>query len=177
MDRRSPALHGLACFGATLRTVHPNAQLIEDFYAAFARRDWAGMAACYHPEVHFSDAVFDLHGADAGMMWRMLCTNGRDLTLEVTDIAADAQAGQAHWEARYTFSATGRKVLNRIDARFEFRDGLIVRHVDGFDFWAWSRQALGLPGLLLGWSGVLKAKVRARAAKSLAGFKAKAAVG
>jgi ketosteroid isomerase-like protein len=153
--------------------MHPHAELIARFYAAFAQRDWAGMAACYHPEVHFSDEVFDLHGADAGMMWRMLCTSGRDLQIETSRVAADGQGGTAHWDARYTFSATGRKVLNRIDARFEFRDGQIVRHVDRFDFWAWARQALGLPGWLLGWSGALRGKVQARAARSLADFKAK----
>lgn len=156
---------------------HPHAQLIERFYAAFARRDWAGMAACYHPEVHFSDEVFDLHGADAGMMWRMLVTNGRDLTLDASGIEADDRTGRAHWDARYTFSASGRKVLNRIDARFEFRDGLIVRHVDRFDFWTWARQALGLPGLLLGWSGFLKDKVRAKAAAGLAAFQQKVQAG
>lgn len=95
------------------------------------------------------------------------------LTLEVSGIGADDTRGRAHWDARYTFSATGRKVLNRIDAAFEFRDGRIVRHVDRFDFWRWSRQALGLPGLLLGWSAALREKVRARAAKGLADFKAR----
>jgi ketosteroid isomerase-like protein len=157
--------------------MHPNAALIERFYAAFGRRDWAAMAACYHPEGHFTDEVFDLHGADAGWMWRMLCTSGRDLAIEASGIAADDQAGRAHWDARYTFGATGRRVLNRIDASFEFRDGLIVRHVDRFAFWTWSRQALGLPGLLLGWTGALKGKVQARAAKSLADFKGKAQAG
>ena len=153
--------------------MHPHAALIERFYASFAKRDWAGMAACYHPDVHFSDEAFDLHGADAGMMWRMLLTNGKDLTLEYSGIEADDRTGRAHWDARYTFGATGRKVLNRIDASFEFRDGLIVRHVDRFDFWRWSRQALGTPGLLLGWSGFLKDKVRAKAAAGLAAFKQK----
>lgn len=150
--------------------MHPHAELIQRFYAAFARRDAAAMAACYAPDVHFSDEAFDLHGADAGTMWRMLCTNGRDLVLEWRDVVADAREGRAHWEARYTFGATGRRVHNRIDAHFEFRDGLIVRHVDRFDFWRWSRQALGLPGVLLGWSPWLRAKVRAQAAKSLAAF-------
>lgn len=157
--------------------MHPNAALIERFYAAFARRDWAGMAECYHPEVHFSDEAFDLYGADAALMWRMLVTSGRDLALEYSGIEADDRTGRAHWDARYTFSATGRKVLNRIDASFEFRDGLIIRHVDRFDFWTWSRQALGAPGLLLGWSGFLKAKVRAKAAVGLATFKQKLAAG
>ena len=85
----------------------------------------------------------------------------------------DRHGGRAHWDARYTFSGTGRKVLNRIDARFEFRDGLIVRHVDNFDFWRWARQALGVPGWLLGGSSFLRHKVQARAAASLAAFVAK----
>ena len=48
-----------------------NTELIDGFYAAFARRDWRAMAACYHPRVHFSDEVFDLHGADAGVRGRV----------------------------------------------------------------------------------------------------------
>lgn len=154
--------------------MHPHAELIERFYAAFARRDWSAMAACYHPEVHFTDEVFDLHGADASLMWRMLCTSGRDLQVSASGVSADGAAGRAHWDARYTFSATGRRVLNRIDAEFGFRDGLIVRHVDRFDFWRWSRQALGLPGWLLGWSRSLRDKVRARAAANLKAFRAQA---
>lgn len=153
--------------------MHPNASLIETFYSAFARRDWSTMASCYHPDVHFSDEVFDLRGPDATMMWRMLCTTGRDLELEFRDVQADAETGSAHWDARYTFSATGRKVHNRIDASFRFRDELIVRHVDRFDFWAWSRQALGVPGWLLGWSPTLRGKVREQAARSLGAFAAK----
>jgi ketosteroid isomerase-like protein len=157
--------------------MHPNAVLIDRFYKAFALRDWAAMARCYHPQVHFSDEVFDLRGGDAAMMWRMLCTTGRDLRLVHRDVAADDRAGRAHWTADYTFSATGRRVHNEIDAAFTFQDGLIVRHVDRFDFWKWSRQALGTPGLLLGWSGLLRGKVGAQAAKSLAAFAARAGGG
>jgi ketosteroid isomerase-like protein len=146
--------------------------LIERFYAAFARRDWRGMAACYRPDVHFSDEVFDLHGADAGAMWHMLAERGTDLTLQWRDVREHPDGSvSAHWDAHYTFSATGRKVHNAIDARFEFRDGLVIRHVDRFDFWRWSRQALGAPGWLLGWTPLLRGKVRAQAAKGLAAFK------
>ena len=149
---------------------HPHAALIGRFYDAFARRDWQAMAACYHSDVHFTDEVFDLHGADAMAMWRMLCTSGRELRIKAGGIAADDDQGQAHWDARYVFSATARPVLNRIDARFEFRDGLIARHVDRFDFWRWSRQALGLRGWLFGWTPLLRNKVRAKAAAGLADF-------
>ena len=145
--------------------------LISSFYQAFSRRDWAAMAACYHPAVHFTDPVFDLRGDQARLMWRMLCTRGKDLQIEFRDVAVENGRGRAHWDARYTFTATGRKVLNRIDAQFEFGDGLILRHVDQFDFALWSRQALGLPGLLLGWSVWMHAKVKAQAADGLAKFK------
>ena len=151
--------------------MHPNAELIRDFYTSFKNRDARGMAACYHPAVKFSDEVFlDLEGARATGMWRMLCERGKDLKIEFRDIKADDSLGSAHWEAWYTFSATGRLVHNKIDARFEFRDGKIIRHRDSFNFWAWASQALGLTGRLLGWSGFVKNRVRKQAAKSLASF-------
>ena len=84
---------------------------------------------------------------------------------------ADARGGKAHWEADYRFSATGRMVHNVIDGVFEFSEhGLITRHRDRFDFWAWSRQALGTPGWLLGWTPFLRQKVRAQAAANLQKF-------
>lgn len=151
--------------------MHPNAQLVHRFYSAFARRDAAEMVSCYDPAVHFSDPVFpDLKGAQAGAMWRMLCERGKDLRIEFRGIEADDRSGQAHWEAWYTFSATGRKVHNIIEARFEFREGKIIRHRDSFSFWRWARQALGPMGLLLGWSGMVKSRVRFQAAKGLEVF-------
>lgn len=154
--------------------MHPNEELIRTFYAAFGNRDARGMAACYHPDVVFSDEVFvDLEGSRATAMWQMLCERADDLKIEFRDIVADGSKGSAHWDAWYTFSATGRKVHNRIDARFEFRDGKIIRHRDRFDFWAWASQALGPMGRLLGWSSFVKNRVRATAAKNLASFQRK----
>ncbi|MEO0556987.1 MAG: nuclear transport factor 2 family protein [Bacteroidota bacterium] len=146
---------------------HPHADLITRFYEAFAQRDAKAMRACYHPEVHFQDEAFDLRGARAGAMWHMLCHRGKDLELTFSNVQANDTSGSAHWAADYTFSQTGRKVHNEIDAAFTFRDGLLYTHRDRFDFRRWSRQALGAPGLLLGWTPWLKAKVAAEAAKSL----------
>jgi ketosteroid isomerase-like protein len=151
--------------------MHPNAQLLTHFYSAFQRRDGDAMAACYHPDAEFSDEVFiGLRHGGVTSMWRMLCERGKDLTLEFRDIQADDRSGRAHWEAHYTFSTTGRKVHNIIDAEFEFRDGKILRHRDRFDFHRWSRQALGPMGLALGWTPFLKNKVRATARASLEKF-------
>jgi len=147
--------------------MHPNAQLIDRFYAAFARRDAAAMAACYAPDAMFRDPAFDLAAGEVGAMWAMLCARGKDLTLEWRDVRADDRTGSAHWEPRYTFSATGRPVHNVIDAEFTFRDGRIATHVDRFDLWRWSRMALGTKGVLLGWSPLVRNAVRRQARRGL----------
>ncbi len=104
-------------------------------------------------------------------MWHMLCESGTDLAVTFSrDIRADEAHGTAHWEATYTFSASGRKVHNIIDAEFDFSNGQIIRHRDRFDFWRWSRQALGSTGLLLGWTPFVRRKVRATAARRLEKF-------
>ena len=155
--------------------MHANAQLIERFYACFSARDGDGMAACYAPDAEFSDPVFPgLKGAEVGAMWRMLCARAADLQVSVSNVSADDAAGSAHWDASYTFSKTGRKVENRIDARFEFRDGRILRHVDSFDLWRWAGMALGSKGLLLGWLPRVQASIRAEARKGLDAFMRKA---
>jgi hypothetical protein len=145
---------------------------IERLYAAFAQLDGVAMQACYAPDATFQDEVFTLHGArEIGGMWRMLCdaTKSKPESRAAWKLrTSNITANSAHWDADYIFSATGRPVLNRIDAVFTFdATGLIQTHRDRFDFWAWSRQALGTPGLLLGWSPMLRNKVRATAGGNL----------
>lgn len=147
-----------------------NAALINRFYDAFARLDGDAMAACYAPDAHFHDPVFqDLNGDEVGSMWRMLAGRAKDLKIVHSDVQADADTGSAHWEADYTFS-TGRDVHNVIDASFTFENALIADHRDRFDLYAWSRQALGPVGLLLGWSPPVQGKIRAQAREGLDEF-------
>ncbi len=154
--------------------MHDNAALLTRFYTAFSERDGDAMAACYHPDAEFSDPVFpELKGKEPGAMWRMLTARADDLVVRFSGIEADDTAGKAHWEADYTFSATGRFVKNVIDAEFTFEDGLIRTHVDTFDFYRWSRMALGTTGLLLGWTPIVKNKVRGQAGAQLQKFIAK----
>jgi ketosteroid isomerase-like protein len=146
-----------------------NADLIERFYGAFGARDGAAMAACYVPDAVFSDPVFgELRGADPGRMWIMLTGRAQDLAITLESHEAGDAAGSAHWLADYTFAATGRRVHNDVMARFVFRDGLIAEHHDAFSFHQWSRQALGPAGLLLGWTPMLRNKVRGQALAGLA---------
>ena len=150
-----------------------NAALIERFYSAFARRDVETMLSCYRPDVVFCDPVFGtLSGSQARAMWRMLNARAVDLAVEFGEVAATGGGGSAHWEARYTYTATGRPVHNRIAASFEFRDGSIARHVDRFSLWRWAAMALGSQGALLGWLPPVRSAIRASAAKARAAYMA-----
>jgi hypothetical protein len=149
----------------------PADDLIERFYGAFAQCDGASMAGCYAPQGTFSDPVFvGLDAREAGGMWRMLTGQATDLRIELLEHSSDGERGSAHWRAHYTFSQTGRPVINDVRASFRFADGLIAEHVDNFDFYRWARQALGIQGLLLGWTPVLRSAVRSRARGSLEQF-------
>jgi ketosteroid isomerase-like protein len=153
--------------------VSANDELIERFYGAFAARDGAGMEACYAPDVTFSDPVFvGLRGPEAGAMWRMLTGRAKDLRVELLDRDANGDRGSARWRATYTYSQTGRPVVNDVRAELRFANGQIADHVDRFGFHRWARQALGAPGLLLGWTPMLRSTVRRRAREALDEFMA-----
>ena len=144
-------------------------QLIEEFYSGFAAHHPKTMASCYHQDILFRDPAFGiLKGRDVTDMWEMLVEkSGGKLHIEFSDVKADHKTGSARWIATYTFSKTGRNVVNKIQADFEFQDGLIIRHTDHFDIWEWSKQALGLPGYLLGWTGYFQQKIQKSALHSL----------
>lgn len=152
---------------------HRNA--IAAFYASFAERDGDAMAAHYAPDAHFRDPAFgDLTGEEAGDMWRMLTGRAADLQIALRAHDATGAAGSANWVATYTFAQTGRKVVNDIQARFRFADdGRFAEHLDDFSFHTWSRQALGTPGTLLGWTPILPALTRRKARDQLAAFRAR----
>lgn len=150
-----------------------NAEIITAFYEAFARHDAEQMVDCYHDEIQFTDPAFGtLKGDEAKDMWRMLIKRAKgSLKIQFENVTAKNERGSADWVAEYLFSQTGRNVINKIHAEFEFRDGKIIRHVDDFDVWKWSSQALGISGQLLGWSSFMKNKIQQRAKAGLREFR------
>ncbi len=100
-------------------------------------------------------------------MWEMLIKRGKDLELTFSNIEANVTTGSANWMATYTFSQTKRRVINHVKASFVFENSKITRHTDRFDFYSWSKQALGLSGLLLGWTGFMQKKVQRAALKKI----------
>lgn len=129
------------------------------------------MIACYHKEVFFYDPVFlSLEGVKVGAMWEMLLTSAKDLEVSYDRVEGADGYGSCEWTATYTFSPTGRKVNNKVRAHFFISDGKIAEHHDDFSLWKWSAQALGMKGLLLGWTSTLHQRVHQQARSSLEKF-------
>lgn len=151
-----------------------NAQIIEAFYEAFARGDAEAMNACYHDDIAFEDPAFGpLKGERAKAMWEMLLSSGASPKISFSDVQASGDTGSAKWVAEYAFGPQKRPVVNKIVASFVFADGKIIKHTDDFDLWKWSSQALGMPGKLLGWSPIIRNKVRKTVHERLDKFMAK----
>lgn len=149
-----------------------NKQIIEKFYSAFQQLDYKGMQSCYSDDIVFSDPVFLLlRGNEAKAMWEMLCKNARNFSLSFSDIELlDHEYATCNWTASYTFSRTGRKVVNKIKAFMRLKDGKIIEHSDGFRLSDWAAQALGWKGVLFGWTGFMKRGIQKNARRNLAYF-------
>lgn len=130
------------------------------------------MNDCYAEDIVFSDPVFMvLHGDEVRAMWEMLCTNAKDFSLTFSGIELlDEEYATCKWVATYTFSKTGRKVVNKIKAYMKFKDGKIIEHSDAFRLSTWIGQALGWKGVLFGWTGFMKRAVQKNARRNLMNF-------
>ncbi len=155
-----------------------NEQIVAKFYSAFQQRDAATMNSCYSDDIVFSDPAFGmLKGEEVKAMWEMLCKNAKDFSLTFSNIQLlDEEYTTCNWTATYTFSKTGRKVVNNIKAYMRLKDGKIIEHSDGFKLSKWAAQALGLPGIFLGWTNFMKRKIQKNARKSLDMYMSKKAV-
>lgn len=146
-------------------------QLIEKFYTAFSKKDFRTMTDCYHTDVEFEDPAFGvLKGIEAAKMWEMLLTRSKDLTLTFSNVSANSQKGSASWVARYTFTRTGNKVVNNIQAAFEFKDGKIHKHKDSFNLTTWFVSAFGWKGYLFAALPFLQNKFKEQVKQTLTNF-------
>lgn len=148
--------------------MNQNEQIVFDFYTAFQHLDANKMISHYSDNIQFEDPAFGtLKGIDAKNMWRMLCENASDFSIQFQINSSTNNKVYAYWEAQYTFSKTGRQVLNKIHAEFTLSNGAITHHTDSFNLWVWSRQAMGLTGWFLGWSSLFKNKLHQTTRKAL----------
>jgi len=144
------------------------AEIAKTFYEAFNRKDAATMNAFYSPEATFSDPAFPgLKGNQTRGMWDMLCKTAKDFSLEYKVTGASDTYADVDWTARYTFSRTGRPVVNPVRTRMVIQGGKIVDQTDTFDFYSWSKQAFGFTGIVVGWTPFFQKKVQATAREGL----------
>lgn len=144
-------------------------EIITRFYEAFAKSEAAGMNACYSNDIVFFDPVFELlEGAEVRNMWDMLCRNAKDFSLKFSNIIDQGEGYYTcDWVAHYTFSANGRKVINKVRANMKIIDGKIIEHSDAFSLHRWAAQALGFSGWLLGWNSLYQRQIKIKAKRRL----------
>lgn len=147
-------------------------EIINRFYTAFQQLDYKTMQSCYSDDAVFSDPAFGLlDTAHTRAMWEMLCKRAKDFSLVYGNIQLlDEEYATCDWTASYVFSATGRRVVNKVRAHMRLKDGKIIEHSDAFAIYRWSRQALGIPGLLFGWTAWMNRRVKKQARASLEKF-------
>jgi hypothetical protein len=132
--------------------MHANGLLLRRLFSALDVHDHPTMAECYAPAALFRDIAFDLEGKPTiHAMWQMICESS-DLRATFEVLHADDAEGRVALVDHYTLSDTKFKVRNVIDARFRFKNGLIVQHHDHCDAKAWAAMAFhgGLRGFLAG---------------------------
>lgn len=145
------------------------------WFAALERLDGDQLAACYHPSASFCDPVFpDLRGERVGWRWRMLASGATDMHLDYDIRYGDERKAEVQWDARYRFAISGRPVRLQASSTFTFWDNRIVRQVDEFSFWRWSRASVGAAGLLLGWMPWVRTGAQRRARANLDAYIARA---
>lgn len=131
--------------------MHSHEELLRRLFDCLNAHDHEGMAACYHEQATFRDIAFTLKGRiQIHAMWDMICSpdaagTPSDIVVTVEDVSANHATGKARIVDDYTLRSTKRKVHNRIESSFEFRDGLIFRQIDSCDAVDWAKQAFG-PG-------------------------------
>ncbi|HEY0174728.1 MAG TPA: nuclear transport factor 2 family protein [Pedobacter sp.] len=151
--------------------MNANESLIHHFYTSFKNKDIKGMQNCYAGHATFTDPAFrNLDAQQVRSMWEMLIKSSKNMRIEYDHVEAGDHTATAEWTAYYTFSATGKKVVNKVKSSFVLENGKIVSQQDEFNFYRWAKQALGLTGLLLGWTSFLKNKVHKTASDKLRSY-------
>jgi ketosteroid isomerase-like protein len=147
-------------------------ELLQKFYNSFSTGNAQAMMDCYHDNITFQDPAFGiLKGDRAKFMWEMLLSKkDSDLKIDYKILKTDDNYGKVNWTARYNYGPKKRKVVNKVTANFEFKDGKIIKHTDDFNLWTWSKQALGTSGYLLGWSPYMRDQIQKKTGKLLSSY-------
>ena len=150
-------------------------EIVTSFYDCFAKGEAKGMLNFYAEEVIFCDPAFGkLSGNRPHEMWRMLLGRFDEhtlITFEVIEVSTDK--AKVKWTAKYHFGKNKRPVTNHVTSTLFVENGKIVKQYDHFDIWKWAYKALGIAGLLFGWSKFFQLKIQQKTRKMLGQYMAK----
>lgn len=143
-------------------------QVTRQFFDRLAARNLPGLLAQYHPDIHYRNPFFELHGAEVAAMWRMWWDYLPDVQVVCKDSGINSDG--AYWHAIYTYSPTGRRVEHHISADLMFSDGAIIQHVDRFNVHEWANNAYGFVGRMIGGWRLFEWRIAMQARTRLAAF-------
>lgn len=129
--------------------MHPNELLLTKFFEYLNAHNLERIASCYHEEATFHDIAFNLKGKkQIYAMWDMICSVNKDnipsdIKVHIERLSANDATGSAVVLESYTYRDNNKKVHNKINSTFEFRDGLIYKQNDDCDPVSWANQAFG----------------------------------
>lgn len=110
---------------------------------------------------------FSLNYREILALWYSSMKPDMDLKVKVDSIEQHQDFVVTNWTISYTITSINKRITLDEIGRFEFEDGLIVRHTDAYSFYSWCTQAFGVAGMLASWSNWLRNKVRNQAYSSI----------
>ena len=141
--------------------------IVEQFYAALNAKDLLTLRSLYHPKAEYNDEIFSLNYKEILALWYSSMQPEMELVAEVHSIDQQKESIVTHWTISYTIASINKRITLDEVGRFEFQDGLIIRHTDEYSFYRWCAQAFGVAGMLASWSKWLRKKVRNQAYSSI----------
>jgi hypothetical protein len=121
-----------------------------------------------------------LEGVQIKSVWSMIMAGARDFSVHYEILSFDETHVRVSWTALNRFSATNRPVKNQVMTELMLssptpggNEGKILSQSDVFDFYRWARQALGMPGTLLGWMPWFQKQIQTKSSEKLASFRIK----
>ncbi|WP_342269364.1 nuclear transport factor 2 family protein [Spiroplasma endosymbiont of Aspidapion aeneum] len=148
-------------------------QIINEFYSAFKKGDYQKMNSLYGEDIIFNDSIFkDLDYLQVTSMWEMLLSKKEEskFSIEYEVLLDHNDEYYVMWSAHYLFGPKRRKVSNIVKSEMVIKDKKIALHTDVFDFYKWSKQAIGIASILFGKRKFFHNKICSVANKNLMNY-------
>lgn len=137
-----------------------NKEVVERFYTAFSKSDYAVLASCLSQNIIYHDPIFGLLEADQVFnLWQMKCERLRNFSFEFSNIQElDREYVSCNWKISFFHRPTGDVVTMPGKAYMRIIDEKITEHSDGYKLSEWLAVTKGWKGKLLGWTHAMQRK-------------------